>query len=90
MTAGKESWQHGATSLEFLPILRPTLTISDRAHGLPSPKESTRSAKPAGPATESKGPKHLAPVGDLHMICIHLHTHPCHPCSRGPQSKDVK
>lgn len=59
----------------------PLLLISIRTFGLPDPKEP-----PPCPATELKGPRHLASAGNLHVICIHLHT----PHSRGLQSKDVK
>lgn len=57
----------------FLLSSAPILTITDRALLVPKRVPSQLSCY-LSPATESKGPKHLAPVGNLHVICIHLHT----------------
>lgn len=83
-------WQHGAPlPWNFLPSSAPILAVTDRALGVPLAPKGGPSWQSCylGLAMESKGFKQLASVGNLHMICIHLHAPLRRPSVKGCEMK---
>lgn len=67
-----KSWQPQAS---FLEIPSAPASITDRACGLLwSPGEQPDSGATTLSSSRIKRARHLAPVDNLHAICIHLHT----------------
>lgn len=85
---GEKAGSMEPLSWNFLPFLPPSSPSQAEHTGLLWSQGEQPDSQPP-PSLSSyriKRPRHLAPVVNLHVICIHLHT----PHSRGLQSKDVK